>query len=461
MGQCSTLPTEARNEVSTSSNYNPAKDKDSHMTTASSDNSQTPLTAHHRQTSKRPNGYQLQVETEKNKEEVEQRSSKQIKPKKNSSVVPFRPEQTPQNNQERPTTGTSLQPMQEDNTVLAPPPPDSAVRTRCYKLNLESEYVGINAASIPRYDGQVFGPFLDAPPPLTYSGSDDSVGSVNATNVAIKTAQIFRGITVSKDGTILSQNARATRSNRTNKVKRGEKSRQAAKIDKANDLVEESIATGKTADDKDAQMLSLVIIGEYDELKQLVRDGSKKLRDANGLPDQTLFAVNRPRVHNPMRTQMLSSPSRKRGSPFALGSSHSNGNAISPHSKARHSVPPKIKSHPRDPSIREDNRQGGRRGFNPMDHPCNNLLNSHGESDWGPLGFSRGFNSIWNCGGNGGTISPTQHVQGNKGYATSNPVAPQPTKPVIEQRHETNYRAVRTSERMEPPAGHQRQALHA
>lgn len=458
MGQCSTLPTEARNEVSTSSKYNPAKDKDSHMTTASSDNSQTPLTAHHRQTSKRPNGYQLQVETEKNKDrQMEQRTSKQVKPKKNASVVPYRP--TPQNNQERPTTGNSLQPMQEDNTALAPPPPDSAVRTRCYKLNLESEYVGINAASIPRYDGQVFGPFLDAPPPLTYSASDDSVGSVNATNVAIKTAQIFRGITVSKDGTILSQNARATRSNRSNKVKRGEKSRQAAKIDKANDLVEEAIATGKTADDKDAQMLSLVIVGEYDEMKQLVRDGSKKLRDANGLPDDTLLAVNRPRVHDHMRTHMLSSPSRKRAPPFAFSNSHSNGNPIiSPHSKARHSVPPKIKSHPRDPSIRDD-RQGGRRGFNPIDHPCNNLLNSNGESDWGPIGFSRGFNSIWNCGGTGGTISPTQHIQGNKGYTSNNPVSPEP-KPVFEQRHETNYRAVRNSERMEPPA-HQRQALHA
>lgn len=245
MGQCSTLPTEARNEVS-NSNYNPAKDKDSHMTTASSDNSQTPLTAHHRQTSKQPNGYQLQVETDKNKDSQVDQTSKQAKPKKNSSVVPFiRQTQSPQNNQERSATGASQQQMQDDKEALPPPPPDSAIRTRCYKLNLDSDYVGINAASIPRYDGQVFGPFLDAPPPLTYSASDDSVGSVNATNVAIKTAQIFRGITVSKDGTILSQNARATRSNRSNKVKRGEKSRQAAKIDKANDLVEESIATGK------------------------------------------------------------------------------------------------------------------------------------------------------------------------------------------------------------------------
>ena len=42
-------------------------------------------------------------------------------------------------------------------------------------------------------------------------------------------------------------------------------------------------------------MVSLVIVGEYDEMKQLVRDGAKKLRDAEGLPDEALLAINRPR----------------------------------------------------------------------------------------------------------------------------------------------------------------------
>ena len=128
-----------------------------------------------------------------------------------------------------------------------PSPPEGAVRMRCYKLNLESEYVGIYSMSTPRYEGQIFGPFLDMPPPLTYSASDDSSTKSNPTSVVIQTAQIFRGITVAKDGTILTQNARATRSNRGNKIKKGEKSRQAAKIDKANDLVEESIAAGKVS----------------------------------------------------------------------------------------------------------------------------------------------------------------------------------------------------------------------
>jgi hypothetical protein len=126
--------------------------------------------------------------------------------------------------------------------VILPPPPESAIRARCYKLNLDSEMVGLTGNSKPHTS---LGPFYEPLPPLTYSSSDDSGSSCSATNVAIQTAQIFRGITISKDGTILSQNARATRSNRGNKTKRGEKSRQAAKIDKAKDLVEEAVLTGK------------------------------------------------------------------------------------------------------------------------------------------------------------------------------------------------------------------------
>lgn len=138
--------------------------------------------------------------------------------------------------------------MQEDTTMRqAAPPPlsvDNAKRARCYQLNLESDFVGMTGDV--RVEGSLLGPYEQVPPPLTYSASDDSSGqTTDPTAVAIRTAQIFRGITIAKDGTILSQNARATRSNRGNKTKRGEKSRQAAKIEKANDLVEESIHTGK------------------------------------------------------------------------------------------------------------------------------------------------------------------------------------------------------------------------
>lgn len=132
------------------------------------------------------------------------------------------------------------QPMDEDYPRDdIPQPPDIAIRTRCYKLNLDSD--------LNPQPSVFLGPFTDMPPPLTYSASDDSSSNASETQIAIRTATIFRGITVGKDGTILSQNARATRSNRGAKNKRGEKSRQATKIDKANDLVEESMLTGKVS----------------------------------------------------------------------------------------------------------------------------------------------------------------------------------------------------------------------
>ena len=162
-----------------------------------------------------------------------------------------------------------------------------ATRTRCYKLNLDSEILPHPSAFL--------GPFTEVPPPLTFSSSEESLDRT-PTEIAIRTAQIFRGITVAKDGTILSQNARATRSNKGQKNKKGEKSRQATKIDKAKDLVEETIATGKAPDsDEPANMMSLVPMGEYDEMKYLVRDGSKKLREASEHGDEVLLATNRSR----------------------------------------------------------------------------------------------------------------------------------------------------------------------
>ena len=132
------------------------------------------------------------------------------------------------------------EPMEEDDRREGiPQPPEIAIRTRCYKLNLDSDMMAVPPMNV------YLGPFTDAPPPLTYSSSDDSSGRMSPTQVAVQTAKIFRGITVAKDGTILSQNARATRSNRGAKNKKGEKSRQATKIEKAKDLVEETILTGK------------------------------------------------------------------------------------------------------------------------------------------------------------------------------------------------------------------------
>jgi hypothetical protein len=168
-----------------------------------------------------------------------------------------------------------------------------------------------------------------------------------------------------------------------------------------------------------ANMLFLVIMSEDDDMKYLVRDGAKKLRDASGLPDGALLAVNRNRS---MQLFSPLSPSRKRVSPYAPSSPSFNSPPKSP--KARYmpqSAPPKLKANPRDnarPTARhysEENRSGSRRFF-PMPDPCNP---SDGESDWSSsLGLSKGFNSIWNCGG--GATSPVQmnkHQQADYEYA--------------------------------------------
>ena len=175
---------------------------------------------------------------------------------------------------------------QDDSTHSAVP--DNAVRTRCYRLNLNSE-IGLTSSQQQHW---CLGPFTETPPDLMYASSEDSL-DITPTEVAIQTAQIFNGITVSGDGTILSQNERATRSNQdNNKTKRGEKSRQAAKIDAAHDLVEEA-ATANSNHKEKSQLLSLVVMGEYDDMKHLVRDGAEKLREAEGLPDESLLSYNR------------------------------------------------------------------------------------------------------------------------------------------------------------------------
>lgn len=47
-----------------------------------------------------------------------------------------------------------------------------------------------------------------------------------------------------------------------------------------------------------SKILSLFIMGEYEELNDLVRDGSKKLRDYKSQPDEVLVQMNRPRSFN-------------------------------------------------------------------------------------------------------------------------------------------------------------------
>ena len=141
-------------------------------------------------------------------------------------------------------------------------------RARCYRLNLEKPFditkcvspLGKNAGFSSRdYSGPIHeadlppvqGPVEYCPPPhlatqsvgdlmenLQVSKSEDSVSE---TNIAITTAEIFRGITVDrKTGLITGMNSRATRSRKDKgKNMQGEKSRQAAKIDKAKDLIDD------------------------------------------------------------------------------------------------------------------------------------------------------------------------------------------------------------------------------
>eukprot|EP00980_Cylindrotheca_fusiformis_P026202 scaffold15514_cov129-Cylindrotheca_fusiformis.AAC.10 len=341
-----------------------------------------------------------------------------------------------------PDMHSGAMPMEEDHPRDGiPQPPDIATRTRCYKLNLDSD---LHPES-PVY----LGPFTDLPPPLTFSTSEDSSVNITATQVAIQTAKIFRGITVGNDGTILSQNARAMRSNKNSKNKKGEKSRQASKIEKAKDLVEESMLTGKAPESEEAaNMMSLVVMGEYDDMKHLVRDGSKKLRDASELADDSLLSVNHTR--NGMN---LRSPKKRVSPNYAgqRGSTLQTANKIRPVGLPQTS-PSKLKGNPRDclgSKHHQDEKNSS--GYTEESDPSNRReSNIGGEGDWSnTLNFSRGFHSIWNCGGargdDSGTASPTQvkspresKSQSMGGGATS------PYRPVFEGR-DSNFAQVRES----------------
>jgi hypothetical protein len=337
------------------------------------------------------------------------------------------------------------EPMEEDHPrdgILQPP--DIATRTRCYKLHLNSDIY----PQSPVY----LGPFTDLPPPLTFSTSEDSSVDVTPTQVAIQTAMIFRGITVGKDGTILSQNARVTRSNRNSKNKKGEQSRQASKIEKAKDLVEESILTGKAPDsDEPANMVSLVVMGEYDDVKHLVRDGSKKLRETSELPDDSLLSVN-----NTRDDMNLRSPKKRVSPNYAAagqrGSTLQTPNKIRPVGLPQ-SAPPKLKGNPRDrPGSRTQtgdmNRSRDTSGYQGDANHSRQSASNAGEGDWSnTLNFSRGFHSIWNCGGargdDTGTASPTQVTSPRDGKSQSlGGVAASQYRPVFEGR-DSNFGQVR------------------
>jgi hypothetical protein len=199
--------------------------------------------------------------------------------------------------------------------------------------------------------------------------------------------------------------------------------------------------------DEPANMMSLVIMGEYDDMKYLVRDGSKKLREASELPDDSLLTVNRARggtVASQNSATSLRSP-RKRVSPNYVVSQRAA--ALHTPNKSRsvglpQSAPPKLKSNPRDrPSSRRQMDEKARResvGFHDESERGRQSTTNGGEGDWSnALSFSRGFHSIWNCGGTGeetGTISPTQVVSPKDGKSHTMGVAQTPYRPAFEGR---------------------------
>lgn len=361
------------------------------------------------------------------------------------------------NMQPPPNTGTgyatrnsrvhpSAEPQQDVmmNTRQQPPPspslsiPPNSTRMRCYRLNLESNsYISSN---------NIAGNNI-----ATY-GSDDEDSQASTRKIAMCTAKIFRGITVSRDGTVSSRKMRSSNNNVSTKGKVGEKSRQAAKIDKAKDLVEQSAKGGKGTlegtgtDDDPSNMIALFIMGEYDDIKYLVRDGSKKLKDADGLPDESLLAINRPRASNDSSRQQQGGPFYiQDGQPILRNSitpsssrSKYQSRSSSRTSRMNNSVPPKLKGHPRDTSSRyhastptgntssnrhsqsQQPQQSSRTSaggsntpsandnakFQNVPHQCSEFnIFGAGDSDWSEaLNFSKGFHSIWNCGASGAEV---------------------------------------------------------
>ena len=207
------------------------------------------------------------------------RSSRRSSQQQSNNNVPRSPRSTPGNQQQQQSTPSKSSSM-------------SHPKTRCYRLNLEKPFdirtckspLGRDYSGPPIHESDLppaAGPVEYIPPihlcskeeinarrhswggvyarsfqqsmssmgadlmmNLHVSNSDDSTNSnSNSTSIAITTARIFRGIEVDRNGVITSMNDRAKRSAAKNgggnKTKVGEKSRQAAKIDKAKDLIDD------------------------------------------------------------------------------------------------------------------------------------------------------------------------------------------------------------------------------
>ena len=130
------------------------------------------------------------------------------------------------------------------------------------------------------------------------------------------------------------------------------------------------------------------------------------------------------------------------------------GSTIAQQASASNIPPPKLKSHPRDrPSSRRfssGEEKGSTRDFAPSQQQDDHSLSvssrqpatpsaAGGEGgDWSnALSFSRGFHSLWNCGGTGeetATISPTAQLAGSPKNGGRGIV------PTVQQQHQPQYR---------------------
>ena len=428
-----------------------ARQTDSETTcSANSANSNTPLIQQQQQ-SNRPSGYQQKYEPpphsafekpdfnamppksptstgNKNGMTKKRKSASNINSSNHSSDVVNAVAVIP----EEGDTNTSFE------QTMIPFVPDGATPKRCFRLNI-GEVLPINDLGDPRR--------------LNFSMSEDSSVVTNGKDMVAATAAIFRGLSVTSNGTVITTNDRvvnSARKSKNSKISGGRaavkadsaaKSRQAAKIDKLKDLVEGKVTpkkasnsakkkdnNGEEEDLDNTNMLSLVPIGEYFDMKHLVRDGARKLKAVEAGLHVEIETVpqspNRSNVTSPMSA--VADPTTAQvmekihvgvpyGSPRANNkySNQPNSPSASTREMRRNGskTPPKLNHHPRDPP--SSTTPGSRNRSRFQASQCSAFGASEG-SDWSEaLGLSQGLRSFWNCGNDtyGVSSNKTQHQQ--------------------------------------------------
>ena len=256
MGQCSNLPADGKNKEEVVTSGNKTHGRSSY---GRSSNSSSSRRSHREQRDSigyrgngRPGDDERHGDGDVYMEETYGRSPREVNKlvniaKQGNSKFENYMDEDDYNQNARNVRTSSRKKVQPAREEVLPPPPPGSVRTRCYRLNLDAPVI-----LSPTHDH--LGPMPYEPPvhllpssqqrssrQILKSNSSESI-EMSSTQIAINTARIFRGITVDKNGTILSQNARATRSSRgKDKSKQAGASRQQEKINKAKDLVDETI----------------------------------------------------------------------------------------------------------------------------------------------------------------------------------------------------------------------------